>query len=126
MKKTTIENIGTVKLDNVSLTGGQLEIHIPLEEVGKEADAIIKQCLDWYKEGHPRDDFENDVLYDFRLVFSFGYANPEFTAEVIVWQDTDEMNDVIYPDIPVELSEEATKKVKRIIWDKLSETFFNL
>ena len=125
MEKTIIEELGTVELDNVKVENGIIEIHMPLANVGKSSDLIIDKCLQDFKKNHP-DVKSDEVCFDFRLIFSFGFENPEFTVEVIAWKESDEDEVEFYEDIPITLSTAATKQVKRIIWDKLGEALFNL
>lgn len=125
MKKAIIEELGTVELDNVEVINGQIEIHMPLANVGTASDLIIDKCLQDFKNNHP-DVSSKEVCFDFRLVFSFGFDNPEFTVEVIAWKESDEEVVEFYEEIPIKPSSNATRKIKRIIWDKLGEELFNL
>lgn len=129
MKKETVKNIGVIDLEHVSVGNGQLEVHVPLAEIGKEADRIIDNCISRYKKSYPQVNTENDIYWDFRLMFSFGYANPEFEIMVVVWQRSDDEQQEtaeIYDGIPVTLTKEDSHKIKKVIWDKLGETLFNL
>lgn len=129
MKKEIIKDIGIIDLEHVTVGNGQMEVHIPLDEIGEKADMIIEKCFMQYKESYPDIDVKKDTFWDFRLMFSFGYANPEFEIMVVVWQQSDEEGSEtaeIYDGFQVTLSKEDSNKIKKIIWDKLGETLFNI
>ena len=69
--KRTIESIGTVDMRDTSLyLAGQITIHMALEEIQNEADAIIESCMERYSKNYPGVDTENDIYWDFGVVYT--------------------------------------------------------
>lgn len=126
MRKTTIKNLGTIDIEQIEVSNGQLEIFIPVDVISNELDAVLEKCAEEYKEHYPEVETPSFCL---RLVFSFGYANPEFELLVIMYDEESgdkfrEYDSCFIGDI--ELSTEQTKQIKKVVWNKLGETLLNL
>lgn len=137
MKGTTkINNLGIINLSGVSLGDGQIEVHIPIENVSKQLDKIFDECTADYMKKHENVKSCDELNYDVRIVFACGgfvsgnRNNSEFNLFIIVWQklddETGEDTAEFYDEIPVAFNDEDSKKIKRIIWDCLGEALFNL
>lgn len=132
MKKKTIDSIGTVDLNEVSMDlAGQITIHMTLEEIGEEADKIIDNCMNQYVKKYPNIDTEKDVFWDFNLVYTYGLANwelSEYMVDIYIWQRSDEITGkdtcICYDDIPLTLGETEANKVKQIIVDRIADMLF--
>lgn len=117
-------------MSSVSLDSfGSFEVHLGLLEVGEDADKILEECMSQYKEKYPEVNIEEDVYYDFRIIYNINLAcEPEFCLCVYIWQKKYEnaQNDYceVYDGIPLEFDEESKQKVKKIMWKKFEETFF--
>ncbi len=129
MERTTvIKNLGTVVLKDVSLGDGQIEIHLPIECVSDSLEKVLDNCMEDFKSKHTTKS-DNDVSFDVRVVFSCGdfrtskKNEAEFTLLVIVWNES---ATEFYDDIPVSFDEEDSKKIKKIIWDEIGKTLFNI
>lgn len=126
MKKTKISNLGSISVENLEINNGQIEVFIPVEAVSDELDAILEKCAENFKERHPEVELP---CFNLRLLFSFGYANPEFELLVLMYDDKSEGKYEEYDSIftgELELSEEQKKKIKKVMWDKLGTTLLNL
>lgn len=126
MKRNKISNLGTINIKSLEVSNGQMEIFIPVEVISDELDAVLEKCAENFRVHHP--EVENPS-FNLRLVFSFGYANPEFELLVVMFDETsadkfEEYDSSFVGDI--ELSEEQRKQIKKVMWDKLGETLFNL
>ena len=126
MKRNTIKNLGTISIDKLEIIGGTIEVFIPVEASSGELDTVLEKCKARYKEDHQ--EIEN-VSFNVNLVFSMGYANPEFELQILVFDDTtgetcEQYDSYIVGDI--ELSEDQKKQIRKVMWDKLGETLFNL
>lgn len=127
MKRNTIKNLGTISIDKLEIIGSTIEVFIPIEASSDELDAVLEKCKARYKEDHP--EIEN-VSFNVNLVFSMGYANPEFELQILVFDDdadgeTYEAYDSFFVG-DIELSEDLKTQIKKVMWDKLGETLFNL
>lgn len=133
MKKAEIKGFGTVELDDVCMTDGQIEVHIPVVAT-EELDKMLVKCVADYMVKHPNAS-EKELFFDVRVVFSFGsytvsdVQESEFALSLIIWQDKDNGKDdevEFYEEIPLTLSEEASKELKKIIWDGIGKTLFEI
>lgn len=84
MKRNVIKNLGTISIDKLEIIGGTIEVFIPIEASSNELDAVLEKCKASYKKDHP--EIEN-VSFNVNLVFSMGYANPEFELQILVFND---------------------------------------
>ena len=126
MKRNTIKDLGTINIDKLEVISGAIEIFIPVEAVSSELDEAIERCEANFKGSHPE---IKNVSTTMSLVFSMGYANPEFAIELMVMDADNEQTFEEYDQFfigNVELSDEQTKQIKKVMWDKLGETLFNL
>ncbi len=131
MKGTeTIKNLGTIELNGVSVGDGRLEVHIPIKDMDNQLDATIDKCYEDFYQKHPEVKQEN-TFYNLQVIFSCGgfrgsvKNEAEFLLMVIVWSDVDNV-DEFYEEIPMELNEEDSKKLRKIVWDGLGEMLFGI
>lgn len=128
MKGTTkIKNLGTVVLDSVSVDNGQIEVHVPIDDITEQLDGVIDKCMADFMGKHENVKSSDELVFDVRVVFSFGNFkdNTEFSLFIIVWNESDDEAE-FYEEIPVSFDEEDSKKIKKIIWDGLGESLFGL
>lgn len=132
MKNPKIDTIGTVDMGYTSLyLAGQITIHMELDGIEDAADTIIEDCMAQYRERYPGIDTEEDVYWDFGVVYTSGLDNwewPEYMAEIYIWQKSDDITgkdtSECYDGIHLTLSDEAKARVKQVIVDKMAEMFF--
>ena len=126
MKRNILKNIGTINIEKLEVIGGQLEVFIPVEVTSKELDAVLEKCEADFREKHPA--VKEEISFNLNLVFSMGYANPEFELQIMLFDDSEsileEYDNYFIGDI--ELSEDQRKQIKKVMWDKMGEMFFNL
>lgn len=127
--RTYIETLGAVVLEDVSVSTGHLEVHVPIENNAGELDDILDTCADDYMSKHPNVMSSDELYFDVSIVFLWGGyegLSSEFSLCVVVWQRTDEDTAEFYEEIPIEFTADGSRKIKKIIWDELGEMFFNL
>lgn len=131
MMKRTIEAIGTFDLNKVDMSlAGQIEIFLPVDEIGYQASKIVDDCLAQYGEKYPGIDLEDDVYYDFNLLYTLGENEgewQEYMIDVYIWQQSDEFmgkTTMCYENIPLSLSEADGNKVKQLIVDRMANMLF--
>lgn len=126
MKRNILRNLGTINIDKLEILGGQIEVFIPVEAVSDELDAVMTKCENSYRKNHPE---VTNVAFNVNLVFTMGYANPEFELQIAVFDedngDTFEEFDSFFVG-DIELSEEQKKQIKKVMWDELGKTLLNL
>ena len=126
MKRNKISNLGTINIKSLEVSNGQMEIFIPVEVISDELDAVLEKCTKDFKEHHPEVEMP---CFNLRIVFSFGYANPEFELLVVMFDEASEDKYEEYDSCfvgDIELSEEQTKQIKKVMWNKLGESLLNL
>ena len=126
MKRNILKNLGTINIEKLEIIGGQLTIFIPVEVTSKELDAVLDKCETDFREKHPR---VKEIAFDMNLVFSMGYANPEFELQIMIFADDSENIFEEYDGFfigNIELSEAQTKQIKKVMWDKMGEMLFSL
>ena len=131
MMKRTIESIGTFDLNKVDMSlAGQIEIFLPVDEIGSQVSKIVDDCLLQYGEKYPGIDLEDDVYYDFNLLYTLGENEgewQEYMIDVYIWQQSDEFmgkTTMCYEDIPLPLNEADENKVKQLIVDRMANMLF--
>lgn len=129
--KRTIESIGTFDMKEVDLRlSGQVEIFLSPDEIGGQVDKIVGDCLEQYGKQYPGIDLEEDVYFNFTLLYTLGVNDgewQEYMIDVCIWQKSDEFmgkTSQYYSDIPLSLSVEEGNKVKQIIIDKVADMLF--
>ena len=131
MMKRTIEAIGTFDLNKVDMSlAGQIEIFLPGDEIGNQASKIVDDCRAQNGEKDPGIDLEDDVYYDFNLLYTLGENEgewQEYMIDVYIWQQSDEFmgkTTMCYENIPLSLSEADGNKVKQLIVDRMANMLF--
>ena len=126
---TVIKNLGTIILKDVCLGDGQIEVHLPIDDVSDSLNKIMDDCKEDFKKKNKLTSDEG-IYFDIRVVFSCGNfvsddekRNGDFKLLIIVWNDS---ADEFYEDIPVSFDTEDSKKIKKIIWNEIGKIFFNL
>ena len=90
----------------------------------------MDDCLSQYGEKYPGIDLEDDVYYDFDLLYTLGENEgewQEYMINVYIWQQSDEFmgkTTMCYEDIPLPLSEADGNKVKQLIVDRMANMLF--
>ena len=125
MKRTTISEVGTINVERLELAEGQLEMRIPVEVISQQMDKKLDELYADYKKNHPKTPAEN-IFYESRLVFSLNCNNPEFSLMLIVFDGENQDKAEIWDELQVTLSEEQKKQFRKLAWEKLGETLFNI
>ena len=125
MKTQDIKEIGTINIDAVEVAEGIIEMRVPVEVISEQMDATLDKVIENYKVNNPQIEQDN-IFYEARLVFHFGSANPEFSLMLIVFDRDYKGTDEIWDELEITLSEDAKKQYRKIAWNKLGETLFNI
>lgn len=125
MERITISEVGTINVERLELAEGQLEMRIPVEVISQQMDKKLDELYADYKKNHPKTLAEN-IFYESRLVFSLNRNNPEFSLMLIVFDGENEDKAEIWDELQVTLSEEQKKQFRKLAWEKLGETLFNI
>ena len=124
MKAQNIKELGVIDMNKVEACNGRITTFVPIKVIGDELDGLLDTLHADFKKKHPEVD---ETMFTVHVVYIYGELDsPRYELEIIVW---DESNDVVaefYEEIEVNLSEQAQREVKKIIWDALGKSLFNL
>lgn len=123
MKKMTIKEIGTINIENFEVAEGIIEMRMPIEVVSEQMDNALDKVFEDFEDSYP--EVESPV-YEARLVFHFGHANPEFSMMIIVFDADDEDKMTMWDELKVTLSDEVRKYCRKVVWEKLGEALFSM
>ena len=123
-----VKEVGTINMENISSTDGQLTVHIPVISASKELEALLDRLQADFMAKHPEVG-EWEVNFDVRVAYTFGYltwGDSDFNLDIFVWQDRHE--DVVeeYDEIPLYLEEDGARQIKKIIWETLGKMLLNI
>lgn len=128
MTAKNINELGTIDLDRVMATNGRIETFVPIKVIGDELDELLEALHEDFRTKHPEVN-DKDTNFTVNVIYSFGGFvdnEPEFELEVIIWDNNNDDIAEFYEEIKVNLSENATKEVKKAIWEGLGHMLFNL
>lgn len=123
MKKMTINEIGTINIENFEVAEGIIEMRMPVDVISEEMDNTLDKVFDDFKDNYPE---VKEAVYEARLVFHFGHANPEFSMMIIVFDADDEDKMTMWDELKVTLSDEVRKYCRKVVWEKLGEALFSM
>lgn len=124
-----VKEVGTINMENISSTDGQLTVHIPVISASKELEALLDRLQADFMAKHPEVS-ELDVCFDVNVIYSFGgYVtgiNSDFVLDIYVWKDGNE--DIVeeYDEIPLYVGEEGAKQIKQVIWKALGKMLMSI
>lgn len=125
MKMQNIENIGVVNLNNVEAVSANIKTFIHIKVFDKELDSLLNKLEADFEEKHS--EAGEKINFSIYVLYSFGgWSNAEYELEVYIWDDEDESIAECYNEIKVNLSDQAGKEIKKIIWCALGETLLGL
>lgn len=123
MKAQNIKELGVIDMNEVEACNGRITTFVPIKVIGNELDELLDKLHTDFMQKHPE---VEETMFTIHVVYIYGELDsPRYELEIIVW---DESNDVVaefYEEIEVNLSEQAQREVKKIIWDALGKTIFN-
>lgn len=124
MKAQNIKELGVIDMNKVEACNGRITTFVPIKVIGNELDELLDKLHTDFMQKHPE---VEETMFTIHVVYIYGELDsPRYELEIIVW---DESNDVVaefYEEIEVNLSEQAQREVKKIIWDALGKSIFNL
>ena len=129
IKTVEVKEIGSINLNNIEAVNGNLLVHIPISHANEGLEDLMKKLYKDFLVKHPDVD-EEEICVDVNVQYTFGGwmtgINSDFILDIYLWQESNE--DVVedYDDIPLYLSEEGTRTVKKLIWDALGKMLLNI
>ena len=124
MRKQNIKELGVIDLDRAEACNGRITTFVPIKVIGDELDELLDKLHADFMQKHPE---VEETMFTVNVVYIYGEMDsPRFELEVIVWDESNDKVAEFYDEIEINLSEQATKEVKKIIWDALGKSIFNL
>lgn len=124
-----VKEVGTISMENISSTDGQITVHIPVISASKELEALLDRLQADFMAKHPEVN-ELDVCFDVNVIYSFGgYVagiGSDFVLDIYVWKEGNE--DIVenYDEIALHMGEEGTRQIKQLIWNALGKMLMNI
>ena len=124
-----VKEVGTISMENISSTDGQITVHIPVISASKELEALLDRLQADFMAKHPEVN-ELDVCFDVNMIYSFGgYVagiGSDFVLDIYVWKEGNE--DIVenYDEIALHMGEEGTRQIKQLIWNALGKMLMNI
>lgn len=126
MNEQIIKGIGTFDLEKVKVENGEIEIYMPLDKMETSTDQILEKCLCIFQRRNP-DVIENNIMWDLRLIFSFGRNEPIFTLGVYMWNKEDEERTMeFYNGFNITIRKDDSKLIKRLLWEHIGQVFLGI
>lgn len=123
-KAQIIKELGVINIDKAETNNGRITTFVPIKVIGNELDELLDILCDDFHEQHPE---VEKLVTTVNVVYIFGEIDsPRFEFEIIIWDENNDDIAEFYEEIPVSLSEQSTKEIKKIIWDALGKSIFNL
>ena len=126
MNRNILRNLGTINVEEIAIMGGQIEVFVSVDVISDELDAVIVRCEEHYRARYAE---VVNVAVNVNLVFTMGYANPEFALQIVLFDKNNEDNYEEYDDFfvgDIELSTEQKKQIKKVMWNKLGEYLLDI
>lgn len=116
-----IANVGTFEVSQIKVSNGEIQIHMPLDETENSTEAIMKKCLHTFMQRNPKIN-RNEIMWDMRLVFSFGNGNPIFTIGVYMWAKDNEYGTMeFYDGFNITIRQDDAQYIKHLLWQRIGE-----
>ncbi|MGN8654021.1 hypothetical protein ACTNEQ_04185 [Blautia obeum] len=128
IKTVEVKELGAINMESIEASEGQLTVHIHLDKASGELENLLCKMQQDFMKKHPEVE-EMDINFDVRVAYSFGYltwGGSDFNFDIFVWQDGHD--DVVeeYDEIPLNLGEDGTREVKKVIWEALGKMLLNI
>ena len=128
IKTVEVKELGAINMESIEASEGQLTVHIHLDKASGELENLLCKMQQDFMKKHPEVE-EMDINFDVRVAYSFGYltwGGSDFKLDIFVWQDGHD--DVVeeYDEIPLNLGEDGTREVKKVIWEALGKMLLNI
>lgn len=124
-----VKEVGTINMEKIESTDGQLTVHIPVISASKELEALLDRLQADFMAKHPEVS-ELDVCFDVNVIYSFGgYVagiGSDFVFDIYVWKEGNE--DIVenYDEIALHMGEEGMKQIKQVIWNALGKMLMSI
>lgn len=132
MKRKNFENIGSVAIKDITLCDTNIGLYIPIEKMSKnirrEYEHDERHFTDKIKREYPEIDLLQHTLFrDVALHINLDHSKIYYTISIILWIEDEQGKDIhmeFYDPFEVEINDEDNKYLKKLVMNKLIESFF--
>ena len=133
MKKKNFKNIGNVAISEIALCDTNIGLYIPIEKMSENIRIEYEDSENYFiskvKEQYPEIDLTKYLfLRDISLHININNGEVNYTVSIILWLE-DEQGEEFFTEFfdpfEVEINDEDNKYLRRLVINKLMDTFFN-
>ena len=132
MRRKNFVNIGSVSINEIALCDTVIGLYMPIEKMSKAIRTEYEKCEEMFSRAlakeHPEVDLTQDTLYrDVALHMNIEDNKVRYSVAIILWIQDEEENPIyteFFDPFEVEINEEDNKYLKKLVMNKLMESFF--
>lgn len=132
MKKTTIKNIGRVAVKDIVLCDTEIGLYMPIEKMSANIQAKYEECSKYFDEEFSKrfpsvNPDECKEWHDISLHMDVNNSEVRYYVSIIIWAEDNSGNELytgFYDPFEVEINSEDNKYLKKLVMNKLIESFF--
>lgn len=133
MKKKNFKNIGNVAISEIALCDTNIGLYIPIEKMSENIRIEYEDSENYFiskvKEQYPEIDLTKYLfLRDISLHININNGEVNYTVSIILWLEDEQGEDFFtefFDPFEVEINDEDNKYLRRLVINKLMDTFFN-
>ena len=132
MRNKNFKNIGNVSINEITLCDTTIGLYMPIEKMSKNIRTEYEKCEEMFSEllskKYPEVNLIEYVLYrDIALHMDIEDNKVRYSVAIILWIQDEEENPIyteFFDPFDVEINAEDNKYLKKLVMNKLMESFF--
>lgn len=132
MRNKNFKNIGSVSINDITLCDTNIGLYIPIEKmpenIRREYEKIEKNFTEIVNTEHPEIDLSQYTIYrDVALHMNVDNNKVSYSVAIILWIENEQGKTIhaeFYDPFDVEINSEDNKYLKKLVMNKLMDSFF--
>lgn len=132
MRKRTIENIGAVEVSDITLCDTEIGLYIPIEKLSGNTKEKYEECKENFtnriRKNFPDLDWNNlKFVDDIALHIYMFNSKVSYSIQIILLaedENGEEIDEEFSDRLEVEINAEDNKYLKKLVMNKLMDSFF--
>ena len=132
MRNKNFKNIGSVSINDITLCDTNIGLYIPIEKMSenirREYEKIEKNFTEIVNTEHPEIDLSQYTIYrDVALHMNVDNNKVSYSVAIILWIENEQGKTIhaeFYDPFDVEINSEDNKYLKKLVMNKLMDSFF--
>lgn len=132
MRNKNFKNIGNVAISEIALCDTTIGLYMPIEKMSKNIRTEYEKCEEMFSKTlakkHPEVDLADYTLYrDVALHMNIENNKVRYSVAIILWIQDEEGNEIhvdFFDPFEVEINAEDNKYLKKLVMNKLMDSFF--